>query len=602
MVGAAPNASAIRAASLWRRPRGPGRGIVTLDPRGFRGYALPMVPPEIARLAVFAGLLLSLSFCADCNRSKVPAEAVLTAGQEDSTPPAPLMVPRGASTTRKTPACPGPAEPTGRVYYVCDCGPGSAASCKPGDDGNSGRRKESAFRTYERARRQFADLSAGETIAFCRGGSFSVDIGSSQRWVNGACRADSPCVVRDYRPAWAGLTEKLPIIRAPGEARVFSLDNGGDALHEEGYLFSSLDNDIDDVTMCDLVINNFEIAVHLGGSNAIGPGSDGKNDRIALRSSRITNNGGDGWLGASSDSSIEHTYFENNGFAKAVFNHNIYLSGHDDDHDMRVVGNELVRSTIVDGKCQATSLVVHGRLAGLRIEDNLIRENLGAVGEGCWGIGVVTGYKDPELFTNAIIRGNTIINVGNVSIALNACQGCLVENNVIVNEQNLTASAISIPGIDRESGDAQDSKIVVRNNSIYIDGGTAISLEKEGGGHAIIDNAIYSRGKRRTTCFSLGLPATSYVAVDYNICDPGENGVWAEGHSSLADWTSETGFDKHSMRGDPGFLSTSAPGYDLSPRSGSPLINRGDPARSAAVDRAGKPRNDGAPDIGAIER
>ena len=525
-----------------------------------------------SRRWLLAALIACAGGGASCKHSKVARSESFEAGPSEAATAVNAPMPSAARVR-----CPG-TEPASRkkTYYACDCGPDAAPGCRPGGDENEGDRPGAPFRTYERARQQFARLGPGEAIAFCRGGSFPIQPNSSQQWVNEACRASSPCVVTDYLPSGAKGDERPPIIHAPAESRVFSLDNGGASRHEEGYVFANLDlegsgsgwaiflfNDIDDVTMCNLVINNFGIAVHLAGTDKVGPGSDGLNERIALRSSRVTNNPGQGWLGASSGSSIEDCFFENNGSGKAIFNHNIYLSG-DHARGMRVTRNQLHRSTIVDGKCQGTSLVVHGTFEDLRIEQNRIWEDRGAAGESCWGIGVVSGYDGPESFKNVLIDGNSIFDVGNVSIGLNACEDCVVQNNVIANDQGFNESAIEVPAIDPGKGDAVDQRVIIKHNAIYADGGTGITIAKEaqGAGHQVVNNAIDLRGKHQSRCFDLDLPPTCYAQVDHNVCRAGGHGEWAKGHD-LASWTAQTGFDKHSTPDDPGFVSTVGPAYDL---------------------------------------
>ena len=46
------------------------------------------------------------------------------------------------------------------------------------------------------------------------------------------------------------------------------------------------------------LIDGFDIGVHVAGSNPPNPGSDGRNERITLRGSRIVNNASMGFLGA----------------------------------------------------------------------------------------------------------------------------------------------------------------------------------------------------------------------------------------------------------------------------------------------------------------
>ncbi|RKX36582.1 MAG: hypothetical protein DRP64_18415, partial [Verrucomicrobia bacterium] len=409
--------------------------------------------------------------------------------------------------------------PNGRIHYFCDCAKGADPDCQPGSDATAGR-AESPRRSYEAARRGFESMQAGDTVAFCRGGSFLQ--GLQNRWINDRCRADKRCVVRDYVPSWASGDEGAPIIRTGPDGRAFALENKGRSKHEEGYTFMNLDlqstdgdrgfflyNDIDDVDICNVSIDHFNIGVHVAGSNKKrSAGSDGKNDRIVLKHSRITNSPAQGWLGSCDDCAIENSYFENNGFAKPKFNHNIYLSDSNKAiaKGMRIVGNELYRSAILKGKCEGVSLVVHGQKDGLLIEDNLIREDLGAVGRSCLGIAVDTGYRNKEFFRNVVIRNNRIINVGPVSIGVTSCSSCLIENNVIVQEQPLNGRHIAAPNKKRASDDLPMTNITIRNNSIYVgpdSGGVGIKLAEEGQGHRVVSNAIFYAGTSRWACLDV---------------------------------------------------------------------------------------------------
>ena len=164
--------------------------------------------------------------------------------------------------------------PSGRVRYFCDCAEGAASHCVPGNDAAKGDRA-APRRSYEAARRTFESLQAGDTIAFCRGGSFLK--GSQNRWVNSGCQAENRCVVRDYAPPWATGDEGAPIVRSPAGGRAFSLDDKGRSSQEEGYAFMNLDlrseggdrgffvyNDVD---IWNVSIDRYKIGVHVAGSN-----------------------------------------------------------------------------------------------------------------------------------------------------------------------------------------------------------------------------------------------------------------------------------------------------------------------------------------------
>ena len=513
---------------------------------------------------------------------------------------------------------PGPASATD--YYVCACDTDAAATCVAGLDSNDGLSPVAPWQSYAQAVASFSSLLAGDSIRFCRGGAFAVE--KSARWVNSQCRAAQPCLISDYQPAWADASAGLPIIWVRSDISAFDLEDGGDAEHEEGYSFSNLDlrstvgtsngfflyNDIDDVVIDHVSIDGFGIGVQQAGSNPCNPADplcDGKNSRLTLRNSRIVNNTGMGYLGAGDDSLIENCYFENNGTAP-TFDHNIYLSG-GGERGMTVRGNELYRSSVRgNGHCQATSLVVHGQHQDLTIERNLVREDVGAADPGCWGIAVDTGYSEAESFTNVVIRGNVVRNVGNVAIGTSSCVNCTIEDNVVIQEQDFDATGIAVPDRDRGAEDAEETGVIVRNNSIYFGaaGGVGIALDTEGTGHVLVSNAIHYAGTANDwSCLDASLPKASYSAIDYNLCyfAGSTRGNWEASAGSLAAWQTATGFDAHSANADPGFRSPAGPAWDLTAlSSSSAMVDTGDPARSSPTDLWGNPR-DSHPDMGAFE-
>jgi hypothetical protein len=516
-----------------------------------------------------------------------------------------------------------PIKTTGTVYYVCDCGPGADPNCAPGDDSKARTSRSSPWRTYQKARSTFARIGAGDTIAFCRGGRFDASAGGS--WVNQRCRAGNPCVVRDYSPPWGTGTKAAPKLVSSGQ-NLLDLANPGNANHEEGYRFLNLEldgsgsgwgvfayNDVDDVTLCNMVIDGFDIGVHVAGSNPPNPGSDGRNERITLRGSRIVNNASMGFLGACDGCVVESNSFDNNGNPGTIFHHSIYLSGMRDGNGatypvtgMRASNNELRHSVHSNGRCVGTALVAHGQHQELVIENNLIVEDVGTADHGCWGIGVVTGrYPDPEFFRNVVIRGNRVVNVGNVAIGVSACQRCTIENNVVVQGQPFSGNAIVAPATDRRSVDDMLNAVTIRNNTVYYPSGisgTAITLGAEGSGHIVASNAVVSAGGTDGfKCFNLGLAPASYYS-DHNLCwfPPGSRGEWGAGYSTLAKWQSASSLDPASRNADPKLTNPAAPDYYFIPVSSSPLVGAGDPRQSSAIDLLGKPRAS-APDIGAFQ-
>jgi parallel beta-helix repeat protein len=464
----------------------------------------------------------------------------------------------------------------------------------------------------------FSSLNAGETVAFCRGGSFKIE--GDREWVNPSCTNSSRCVVRDYPPPWSTQALPKPILTATsGDA--FSFADSGDAEHEGGYTFLNLDirstsggtsgngffvyNDVDDVLVCGVDIMGFDIGFHAAGSNppAAGSGSDGKNARVVLRYSGLSGNGNQGYLGGCDDCGVEDSYFENNGFRQATFNHNIYFSPRGAT-GMFARNNYLYRSAMVGGKCEGTSLVVHGQLNGLTIEGNTIEEDIDAVGDQCWGIAVDSGYGgEAEAFRNVTIRGNTVKNVGNLGIGLNSCQGCVIENNAVIQEQAIESALIAVPDRSRESNDLALGAVKIRNNTLFARSTRPVKgivLGGEGTGHQSLSNALLSLGSGGFTCFEYDLAHSRYGVRNNNLCYGSPTAAWTAAYPTLAAFRTASGADGASKDSNPMFTSTVEP-FNFTPALGSPLINAGHPTLSAVTDINGKSRGT-TPDIGAVER
>lgn len=475
-----------------------------------------------------------------------------------------------AAASRSFPWSSGPECPTfpvteAVVRFACDCGPGASPECVAGQDGAPGT-FEAPLRTYAKAREVFLGQDAGHMVAFCRGGSFTIE--GERDWTNARCSSNQPCVVRDYQPPNASPGLAAPILRADQGDGV-TLVNGGSAEHEEGFVFLNLDfrslsrgkngngfffyNDVDDVLLCGVSIDGFAIGVHAGGSNPPTAGSDGKNARIVLRSSRVTNNGDQGWLGGCDGCGIEYTAFQNNGYNRAILNHSIYFAG--TASGMFARKNHLYRSAVLDGKCRGAPLVAHGQLTGLVIEDNTVREDLGHADASCWGIAVDTGYEDrSEAFRDVLIRGNDVLNVGNLGIGLNACQGCIIEKNLVVHEQPFGSTLIAVPDRPRSANDLEMGSVLVQNNTLISRssaGAVGIRVGGEASGHVVRNNALLSVGTGRLTCFSYDLPNARYASREGNVCHASNGSAWTEAIGKLGAWQQASGADHSSSDADP---------------------------------------------------
>jgi len=510
----------------------------------------------------------------------------------------------------------------GRTYYACDCGAGASPRCVPGDDdGAPGTSPSRPWRTYQRLRDAFGRVQPGDTVAFCKGGSF--DVGAGGPWLNYQCRASKPCLIRDYAPPWGGGSERRPILRSSGR-NVFDFGNPGDARHKEGVRIINLRlesggggwgffffNDVDDVSVCNVEIDGFEVGVHVGGANPPERGSDGLNERIEIVGSRILNCSGNGFLGACNGCVVRDSYLWNNG-GDSILLHGIYFGGKGSNE--RIVNN-VIHASGADGKsrCNGAVVVVHGVHAGMVIEGNQIIAYPGHAGEACWGLSVSAGYGESERFRDLVIRGNVVKNAGNTPVSVTAAPDALIENNVVIAENPWETVGIEAPlQVRRAEGDAtgrQDEVMhhaTVRNNTVYFGpsaSGRGLHVGVEGTGHVVANNAVFFAGASRSwSCFQLELPASAYELVDGNLCwYPRSPGAWemSTGARDLAAWRrARPSFDRHSIQADPLFT---RPPDDLSPGPRSPLVGRGSLSGPSRRDLTGKPR-DARPDIGAYER
>ena len=496
-------------------------------------------------------------------------------------------------------------------YHVCDCATGADPQCDVGDDAASGTTMASAWRSYEHARNAFAGLAAGDSLNFCRGGVFPVSAGS--QWINSECRADNPCTIGAYAAAWGNGDEARPRI-SQSSGHGFAFANGGDPAHEEGYVLRDIElacsdcvdgdwgvflfNDIDDVSMQRLHIHGFQFGVHLAGSNSCATeGCDRSNERISLQHSDVVDNFGGGWLGADNDLLLADNRFLRNGTG-SVFEHNLYLSqSGGPTSNIRVLRNELYRSAAAGtGSCQGGSFTVHGQHTDLLVDGNDIHEDIGAAEPACWGLGVVAAYASAEGFVRVVIRGNRLLNMGNVAIALASCQDCIVENNLIEHEQDFGVVAILAPALARGVEDLPMSNLVVRNNSVFTHSAdsTAIRVGDEGSGHAIVSNALQSDATTGGwACLSLNLAVANYTTVDNNVCGfvAGAGREWEQGSGALAAWRAASGFDLASVEANPGFAAAGAPDHDLRAATATAaMVGAGHPLLSAPLEFLGGPR------------
>ena len=372
-----------------------------------------------------------------------------------------------------------PTAAGGKIYYACDSG----------DDNNSGTSHLAPFKTASRALNEFNKMNGGDSVLFCRGGKFPSP--NRNTLFNQKCSANSVCTLGAY-----GQGNK-PEIFSTGQTAALYFTDGGAPSPSKGYVIKDLAlvsdkttlfgiqlyNDVDDVTIENVHIQGFGIGVYSAGANTVTSSTvNGTNDRLVLRDSTIINNYGQGWLGGGVGVLIENNVFENNGFEKAVFNHNIYLSGKSGHvtSDVIVRGNILYKSAVINGQCKGVSLVGHGLMNNVLIENNIIKEDEGTAGLGCWGIAIDPGYASEEVFNSLTIRNNTIENLGGLAIGCASCVDATIEGNTILDPSGTLTTGISVP--NRAENTVKSKNVRIQNNIVRLGSGGASGV-RVGGSH-----------------------------------------------------------------------------------------------------------------------
>lgn len=405
-------------------------------------------------------------------------------------------------------------------YYVCNTG---------GSDANDGLTTSTPFETFSKARTTFTTMNAGDSVLLCRDGVFPA---AGSGWLanfNCGAAAGQECTMSDY-----GAGTSRPIINVTS-GHGLNFEEGGAPSADGGYIISNLIfkgispvnsaagirfyNDVNDVMLQNLHIEGFNIGVHTAGAGGNpDPGADEEQNRITLKDSVIFNNTGQGWLGGCDNCIIEGNTFENNGFTTPVFDHNVYLasSGGQVVNNMIVRDNYLYKSTHSAGTCQGVSMVGHGMFDTLTIENNVIREDVGAVSPTCWGISIDPGYASEEYFLNISIINNTLINVGNVAIGCASCNGATITGNVIIDAGNQLSHGIAVPV--RTEDTVKSQNVTISNNKIIGNTDTFTGVNVDGVNVFTVTNNEISRPDTSTVDCITRSGSNAAIDISTNTC------------------------------------------------------------------------------------
>jgi hypothetical protein len=393
---------------------------------------------------------------------------------------------------RESAACAALPLGSGTVYYFCDCdGPEAQAECVAGDDAAPGTSPDAPKKTLKAANALAHTLAAGDTIAFCKGGSFPSGGMALYGWASGGCTSANPCQIREYEPTTFVGTQ-MPILAHPrladqrdpvgqystgttyakedlivdgdGRTTYVSLQDGNRG-HEpptqsNGYVNADWWGnwggslfDFNEAVGANLELLNLRVQGYGNGQVAFfyegasdvtmcnldidsmdlaiyveGGGSEVVS-RINLRGSKITRSRTIGYLGAASDSEIAYNFWEANGSTN-MFDHTLYVSAHNPVTDFRIIGNYIKGQ--YGPTCKGVALVTHGSITNYTVDGNIIEIDESAVTDGCYGIGVgAGGNEEPVFIRNGIFARNTIKNGGNLGFSVSNCTNCTIENNLI---------------------------------------------------------------------------------------------------------------------------------------------------------------------------
>ena len=526
--------------------------------------------------------------------------ALLVAAASGACASSPAEAPRSELGFLDPARCAAPApDAVAGALYLCDCAEGADPACTPGDDAQAGTSARTAQRSLAGAQAALNAGPAGTQVLLCRGGAWSSPGGERYR-LSPSCTPDAPCVLADYgdpaRPA-------PKLVAGAGQVHGLTLDPGNDDAVRAGYVVRNLHitkhvdrgqgigvltyRAVQDVLLSCLEVDGYGVGVQV---NPAGQPSL----RIRLEDSLIHHNGGQGWLGGCTGCVVANNRFHDNG--TTALHHNIYNSAVGAAPSavvgMIVRGNHSSHSAVdpASGKCVGTHVIAHGgTFEDLLIEGNLLEEPIGGADQGCWGITVDGASGGADASYRAIVRGNTVRDVGNLSIGLSSCVDCVIENNLVV-QRSVGGHGIRVPDRKTQPPDLDLDRATVRNNTVWFSGpggGTGIAVGERGQGHVVASNIVaYAAEAPRLACYAFDLAPGAYARVDANL---GHNcGTYEQGAA---------GMDARALEADPRFVS---PPDDFRLAPDSPARDTGSPEAAPPSDIAGRAR-DGAPDRGAHE-
>lgn len=525
-------------------------------------------------------------------------------------------------------------------YYVCDCRPGAASGCKPGNDSNRGASPAEAKRSWRAARALLANAACGDTVNLCAGGVWAFDGGYPVS--NPADCREKRRVLQPYDPGGVsgrprveasggqgGVLElgfaysKVPLVgvavrgielrhTSPETAgNLLTLNVAGtDALVDDVVLDGGMTQFNGDavvkIEMEDVVIRNVAFTAMIGGP---ADGSRFERVRFEHNAYACTKEGGGGNCGG-----VHAWYLGTESTTKGIVIRDVTMT-------------DSCETAWSGGACTCNLLAIRGG-DGILIE----RLTVDATDSGSRvpqypcrvAFNQNASSSQSDGIRNGVIRGSTWLNVDNVILC--GAQRTVYENNLYVANDsaggwvpNITPTGLDVANRADCAGGGADltgDQVTVRNNTTYIAASDVNEMRclsfrmSEGGGNAVTNNSctlVDPKPGSNSSGFDYWDEADTQA--DHNHVHR-TNGKGSYGRldgapKTLAQMRSalggcpKAGNECSSIEGDPLFT---RPPQDFTLQPTSPLRDAGDAANAPRDDRAGTKRPQGrGVDIGAFE-
>jgi hypothetical protein len=517
---------------------------------------------------------------------------------------APLRVPRSSGVHGR-----------GTVHYFCSNG---------GNDSHDGLSPSTPKASWGAAVSTFGSMPAGDTVALCRGGSWTVSTTNASP--SASCTASNTCDFRDYgtgaRPiinfTAGGSPTNLFSLQSRSGVRFWNLDirlidgSGG------GQQAWGLTYGVTDVDICNVAVSGG--LHHFDQEYGSGLARCG---RVTIRNSTFAHAIHHSILASFSDFTIDSNVFLNNGTSAtcpqgSFFCHTIYITDESpggageattmETQNIHITNNSMT----LDSSHTCGSAMIHfgGRHNNMLIENNLVSAAVNAPsGSGsCTGIGGGENNYSKQVSgglsswqRHLEIRRNRISlpdpgNQGQVPITVDGmgttarcgsvavgqpCPGqsaykagdpvtpSVISDNTILVKNDSAIRVLAHTNPATNPGDLT-SGVIVYNNSLYVfnpaGAANTINIDNEGSGYVAQNNAVYIANNDSAQC--IGAPSGGspfFLRNSNNYCRTGKKGGLGQ---MTGTWDTSTSL---------GSIWTNAPAGDFTLPAGSPLIGAGHP-------------------------